>query len=147
MLGVFRMPFLEVERKITLSKWLTIGHIANSFALGASFAFEWTPCVGLVLASIILVVSTYGAVFEGVVLLSVFSLGLAVPFLTVAIFYGQMTRFIERSQKILLLISYSGGVFLVLFGILLLLDTSELFIYYGFTWFDFLNYEAIQKYL
>lgn len=147
MLGAFNLSFLQKERRIRAPKWLSVGHPSTSVTLGTAFAFGWTPCVGPVLASILLLASTQGAALEGALLLSVFSLGLAVPFLAVALAYGQMTRYIERAEGVLKIISYIGGVFLIGLGLLLLFNNFGVLIQYGYQIFDFLEYEQLQQYL
>jgi cytochrome c-type biogenesis protein len=84
MIGVLRLPFLNVEKNIGAIMALKPGNPASSLIFGATFAFGWTPCVGPILGSILTLAAASATVSQGAFLLSVFSLGLAVPFLIIA---------------------------------------------------------------
>jgi cytochrome c-type biogenesis protein len=147
MLGVFKLPFLQVERRLKMPSFLTIGKPSSSFVIGGAFAFGWTPCVGPVLGSILLLASTSTSALQGAFLLAVFSLGLAIPFLLIALGFSRATAYIEKITKYLRVVSVIGGVFLIALGILLLTDNFSLLIQYGYQFFDFINYEGLLDYL
>ncbi len=134
------------ERKFSL-KGLTPGRPISSFIFGAAFALGWTPCVGPILGSVLLVASTRGTIFQGALLLLVYSLGLAIPFLILAFAYGSAVRFIAKTGRILKVVSVVGGIFLIIVGLFLLTSNFSIFIGYFYRWFDFMNYEGILKYL
>jgi cytochrome c-type biogenesis protein len=146
MTGFFNIPLLEREirfKKIPLSP----GNPFGSFAVGAAFAFGWTPCVGPVLGSILLLTTTSATALEGGFLLLIFSLGLAVPFLLVAGAISQASDYINKFSGVLRVISVVGGLFLVLIGLLLATGNFGLLIQYGYKIFDFINYDAILNFL
>jgi len=147
MLGAFRLPFLQVDKKIKIPSFLTIGKPTSSLAIGSAFAFGWTPCVGPILGSILLLASTQATAFTGALLLTVFSIGLAIPFLLVAMGFSHATKYITKISKYLKWVSVIGGVFLILLGILLVTNNFSLLIQYGYQLFDFINYEGILDYL
>lgn len=147
MLGVIRVSFLERQHAFRISTLYTPGKQASAALVGASFAFGWTPCVGPILASVLLLAGTAGTVAEGTYLLTVFSLGLALPFLLTAFLYGHAARFVGRVSWVSRIISLVGGAFLVLLGVLILTDNFGLTITYGYEWFDFLHYDALLDYL
>jgi len=147
MLGVFDLKFLQVEKRIKLPSFMKVGSPTTSFGIGSAFAFGWTPCVGPILASILLLASTSSTAFQGGFLLLIFSLGLAVPFLIVAAATSYASSFIEKGSKYLKYVSMIGGVFLLGLGFLLLTDNFGILIQYGYQFFDFLNYEALLDYL
>lgn len=147
MLGVFKIPFLQVERRIRIPSFLTIGSPATSLGIGGAFAFGWTPCIGPILASILFLASSSATALQGGFLLFVFSLGLAVPFLLVAGLTSYASTFIERGGKYLNLVSIIGGVFLIGLGVLLVSDNFGLTIQYGYKLLDFLNYDQLLDYL
>lgn len=146
MMGALRLPFLARERTLRF-KFLETGKPLNSFILGSAFAFGWTPCVGPILGSILLLASTATTVLQGSLLLFIFSLGLAVPFLLIALGVASASRIIGRITPLLNIISFIGGIFLVLLGILLLTGNFTLLISYGYRIFRFINYEKILDYL
>ena len=115
MMGVLRVAWLNREWRIAL--WPAGGTPFGAFFLGTAFAFGWTPCIGPILGAILTISAATASVSEGVALLSVYSLGLAVPFLLVAAFTGAfMKRFrgMGRAGRILQL---AAGAILVLVGI------------------------------
>lgn len=147
MLGVIKIAPLMSDHKLKMPGFLTPGKPSSAFMIGSTFAFGWTPCVGPVLASILLLASTSTTVFQGGFLLLVFSLGLAIPFLLTAILYARAGAFIARISWVTKWVSYVGGVFLILIGILLMTNNFGLTIEYGYRLFDFINYEALLDYL
>lgn len=112
---LIRIPFLEQSHALSVktkfkSKYLT------SFVFGAAFAAGWTPCVGAVLGSIlVLAISNPGSAF---LLLMSYSLGLGLPFLVVGLFASQTAKFIERYGSILKYVNIVFGVILIVVGVL-----------------------------
>ncbi len=147
MTGVLRLPILNVEKHISGIKALKPGNPASSLIFGATFAFGWTPCVGPILGSILTLATASATVGQGAFLLSVFSLGLAVPFLIIAAGIGSASNYISKLSKYLNIISIIGGLFLVFLGILLLINKLGVWIAYFYQWFNFINYERLLDYL
>lgn len=94
----------------------------NSFLIGVAFSFGWTPCVGPVLASLLLYAGTAETQWQGAALLGVYSLGLAAPFLLTALFFERFLRFLPRISRYLPAIQTAGGILLMAFGVLLYFD-------------------------
>lgn len=147
MLGFFRIPLFTQDRKMSIPNWLEMGKSGSSFVMGGIFALGWSPCVGPVLGAILVLAGTTGAVVEGALLLAVFSLGLALPFMLVAHAYTKASKYIANFSKWLRLVSIIGGFFLILIGVLLMLGKFYLFQEWGFELLKFINYEAIEQYL
>ena len=147
MIGVLRLPFLNVEKNIGRINALKPGNPASSLIFGAAFAFGWTPCVGPILGSILTLAAASATVGQGAFLLSVFSLGLAVPFLIIAAGIGSASNYISKLSKYLNVISIIGGLFLVFLGILLFTNKLGVWIAYFYQWLDFINYERLLDYL
>lgn len=147
MIGVLRFPFLNVEKNIRSIKALKPGNPASSLIFGAAFAFGWTPCVGPILGSILTLAAATATVGQGAFLLSVFSLGLAMPFLIIAVGVGSASNYISKLSKYLNVISIIGGLFLIFLGILLFTNKLGVWISYFYQWFDFINYERLLDYL
>jgi cytochrome c-type biogenesis protein len=120
MLGVVRVQALARDRRIKTPAFLTVGNPISSALLGAIFALGWTPCIGPVLATILLLASTTETALAGGVLLLLFALGLGIPFFLVALLITRIHWFIDRASPYLQIISKIGGVFLVLLGLALL---------------------------
>jgi len=147
MLGFFRLPFLQTNKRVPIPKWLTLGKPSSSLFIGGTFALGWTPCVGPILGSILLLAGTSGTALQGGVLLSVFSLGLAIPFLALALAFSRATVYIEKISKYLKIVSIVGGIFLIALGILLATGNFGLTIQYGYQLLEFINYEGLLNFL
>ena len=147
MLGFFKLPFFQIDKRIQIPKWLTLGKPSSSLFIGGTFALGWTPCVGPILGSILLLAGTSGTALTGGVMLTVFSIGLAIPFIIIALAVSRATAYIDRISKYLKAVSVIGGIFLILLGLLLATDNFGLTIQYGYELFDFINYEGLLDYL
>lgn len=147
MMGVLRIPFFMQERRVFNSSSGSNPGPLHSFLLGFSFAFGWTPCVGPVLGSILTLAAGRTTVFQGATLLSIFSLGLAVPFLAIAAGIGSSSRIVQKFSPYLNIVSFTGGLILIFLGILLATNNMALLVSYGYRLFDFINYDRLLDYL
>ena len=150
MIGVLKLPglqWLQGEHRFGLGKYIKPGHPGSSLLFGAAFAVGWTPCVGPVLGAVLTLAATSTTAASGAILLTVFSAGLAVPFLLVAAGLGQATRVINNISVYLNWISKIGGAFLIFIGILLLTNTLGIWVSFFFRLFGFVEYEGILDYL
>ncbi len=147
MLGFFRLPFLHTDKRIPIPKWLTLGKPSSSLFIGGTFAVGWTPCVGPILGSILLLAGTSGSALEGGIMLAVFSTGLAIPFLLIAFAFSRATAYIDKISKYLKVVSVVGGVFLIILGALLATNNFGLTIQYGYQLLEFVNYDRLLDFL
>lgn len=118
--GFIKLDFLMSQKKFHL-KGRPAGYI-GTFAIGMTFAAGWTPCIGPILGSILLVASSEGSASYGTALLAVYSAGLGVPFLISAVLFNSFisyTRVLNRYMRAIMIIS---GLLLIAFGVLLLTD-------------------------
>jgi cytochrome c-type biogenesis protein len=115
-MGAVRIGALNIERKIEIRK--PIGYF-GSFVLGVTFAAAWTPCVGPILGSILLMATISSSFFKGFILLFFYSLGLAIPFLITAVFLDYVLIYLKMIKKYLSLIQFISGLILVIIGILM----------------------------
>lgn len=139
--------FLQREKRFNILRRLHPGKASSSFLFGVTFAFGWTPCVGPVLGSILILASSSGTALSGAFLLSIFSLGLAIPFLLLALMIGHASEYVRRLSKHLKIASFIGGMFLIFLGILLVTDNFVLWISFFYEWFDFLEADRLLDYL
>lgn len=147
MLNILKIPFLMGEKQFKTPPIFARGKPVNSMILGSAFAFGWTPCVGPILGSILLLASTTTTALQGALMLSVFSLGLAIPFLLIAIGIGHASQYIGKISRYLNVISIIGGIFLIFLGVLLLTNKMILLISWGYWFFQFINYDRLLDYL
>jgi len=115
------LPIKFLYRQIGWQPRLNISGWPGAFVLGLSFAAAWTPCVGPVLASILLLAGGSETMVQGVALLSFFTLGLAVPFMVAAFAADRIFRVLERMQRFMPYINAISGGLLIAMGLLLLL--------------------------
>ncbi len=90
--------------------------------MGMAFAFAWTPCIGPVLGAVLGLATTRATLLGGVVLLVAYSLGLGVPFVATGLAFGRLTSLFARARRGLWVVNLVGGVVLVAFGVLLMVD-------------------------
>lgn len=150
MLKIIRIPgidFLASEKHFPLAKVLKPGKPFNSFLFGAAFAFGWTPCVGPVLGSILTFAAASATVGKGALLLTVFSAGLATPFLLVAAGIGQANATIQKMGKYLNALSIAGGILLIILGFLLLTNNIGSWVGFFYQFFQWINYDKLLDYL
>jgi len=147
MMHIIRMPALDVPRNLKLLHTLKPGYPASSFVFGAAFALGWTPCVGPVLGTVLTLAAGSATVAQGALLLMVFSLGLGLPFLAVAAGISKLAEKVSLFEKYLKPVSVVGGAFLVLVGIVLVMNWSAVWINAAYEWLNVLGYEKLLQYL
>jgi cytochrome c-type biogenesis protein len=117
MTGIFRIAPLMRERRVHVND-KPVGYL-GTLGVGAAFGAGWTPCIGPVLGAILTLAGTQDTVWSGVLLLSVYSLGLAIPFLVSALaldfFLGAFSKF----RRFLPIVEKASGVMLIILGLLL----------------------------
>ncbi len=132
MTGLFHFGVLLGEKRVHLHKKPS-GFI-GTFVVGIAFAAGWTPCIGPILASILMVAATSGKVGEGVGLLSVYSLGLGVPFLISGLLFHQFLIAFNRFRKYIRLVEIGTGVMLMAVGVMLMFDLMGKLTMYLYQW-------------
>lgn len=116
-LNIINIPIMNREKVIHL-KEKPLG-IFGSFVVGITFSFGWTPCIGPALSSILIIASTAKNIWKGAYLLSLYSLGLAIPFIISALLFDKLISFLKRFGY---LVKYSMkilGTLLIIIGIML----------------------------
>lgn len=117
-LGVFRIGLLFREARFHTSN--KPAGFLGAYIVGLAFAFGWTPCVGPVLATILMVAGVDGSAARGALLLAAYALGIGIPFLLAALFIGPFLRLMTRLRAHMATIEKVIGAGLVLTGLLLL---------------------------
>jgi cytochrome c-type biogenesis protein len=117
--GVFKIKALYTDARLHSVKG---GSTAwGAFVIGFAFAFGWTPCVGPVLTVILTFAAAQDSITKGVMLLAVYSMGLAVPFLLTALGVERFLKFYSRFRVHMHAIEVASGALLVVLGVLLVL--------------------------
>ncbi len=144
-LPMFR--FFLAERQVPGIKNLKPGNPVSSLIFGSAFAFGWSPCVGPILGTVLTLAASTVTVGKGALLLVVFSLGLAVPFLATALAIGWASQHLAKLGKYLNVVSAVGGVFLILLGVLMVTNNFALWIAWLYQLLGFINYESLIEHL
>lgn len=118
MLGLLPWSLLMRQARFEASRPVSL---LGAFVVGLAFGFGWTPCVGPVLASILLLAGTRDSVAGGAALLSAYAAGIGVPFIAAALFTGPFLRWLARFRRHLGAIEKAMGIALVLTGLAIML--------------------------
>ena len=137
MLGMFNFQFLNQEKRIKTKGYKD--NYAFPFIVGSAFAFGWTPCIGPVLGSILALSATEASVSKGILLLSFYSLGLAIPFIASGYFMNKFLVSKKDFGKYYNRITKTGGVILLITGVLITTNQIQVVSYYILTTFPFLT--------
>ncbi len=116
-LGVVKLGFLEQERRVQLQD-RPMGYLGSAL-VGMAFAAGWTPCIGPVLGAILSLAATTDSVGRGMLLLGVYSAGLAVPFLVAALAVERFLDWFQRFRRFLPWVMQVSGALLVFVGLLM----------------------------
>jgi cytochrome c-type biogenesis protein len=127
-LGLFKIGFLS--RDVRYHGETGAGTYYGAYGLGLAFAFGWTPCIGPILATILTVASNSESVTQGMQLLTVYSLGLGIPFLLAAFSMNAFLRFFRRFRSKLGLVEKIMGGMLVVTGIMFLTGAMQTLSYW-----------------
>ena len=134
-IGLINLKFLNYEKRFQADKK---SGVFSSILVGMAFGFGWTPCIGPVLGSIIALSATEATISKGILLLSFYSLGLAIPFILSGYY---MSRFLNSKKgfgKYYGTITKSGGAILLITGILITTNYIQVISYYILTTFPIL---------
>lgn len=122
--GFLRIPGLDFEKRFHLDKRPL--QFFGAFIIGMAFAAGWSPCIGPLLGAILIMAGNQDTIQQGIVLLGIYSLGLAIPFLILSVFVNYMFRFLARLKKVLKYLNPTAGVILIIVGLLLVTDNLNL---------------------
>ncbi len=125
-----RADLFYSEKKLEINQSGQTGYL-RSLLFGVVFAAGWTPCVGPILAGILIVASQLQTVGQGILLLVAYSLGLGIPFLIVGLAFGPLSQQLRKMNRYLGVVSIVSGVLLVLMGILIFTDSLTFLAQYG----------------
>jgi cytochrome c-type biogenesis protein len=127
-MGVFRLAFLETERRMHAQR-KPAGPL-GAMLVGVAFAFGWTPCIGPILGGILAIAGSKNSISEGVILLAVYSLGLGIPFLLTSLAINQFFSATKRIRRYYHAIELTSGVLLVAIGLLIFTGQLTLIVRY-----------------
>src|SRR5271170_6462587 len=131
--GIFKIKALYTDARLHSVKGSSTP--VGAFVIGFAFAFGWTPCLGPVLATILTYAADQDTLAKGILLLAVYSLGLAVPFLLTALLMERFLKFYSRFRSHMHAVEVASGGLLIALGILLVIGRFTMIS----NWLSFLN--------
>ena len=126
-IGIINIKFLNFEKRIHTNKNT---NFYSPITIGMAFAFGWTPCIGPILGSILVLAATEENINKGILLLVSYSLGLALPFILSGYLIQRFLIFSKNFKKNINLVSKIGGIILLITGILILTNQLQALGYY-----------------
>ena len=135
-LGIINIKFLNYEKRIQTN---SNKNFYSPLLIGMAFAFGWTPCIGPILGSILVLAATEESLNKGILLLFSYSLGLAIPFILSGYLIQKFLIFSKNFKKNIILVSKIGGTILLITGILILTNQLQALGFYLLNIFPFLE--------
>jgi len=123
LIGILNLNFLNQEKRFQTKNYSN--NLFFPVLVGAAFGFGWTPCIGPVLGSILTLAAVESSIGKGILLLSFYSLGLAIPFILSGYGISKFLAFSKNFRKNIRIVSISGGVILLITGILILTNKLQ----------------------
>ena len=136
LIGVINIPYLNFEKRFDARK---SRNIIFPYIIGLAFGFGWTPCIGPILGSILALASIEETLSRAILLLSFYSLGLAIPFVLSGYLIQKFLLFSKNFKKNINIISKIGGVILLITGILILTNQLQAIGFYIIKIFPFMQ--------
>ncbi len=136
LIGVINIPYLNFEKRFDARK---SRNILFPYIIGLAFGFGWTPCIGPILGSILALASIEETLSRAILLLSFYSLGLAIPFVISGYLIQKFLLFSKNFKKNINIISKIGGVILLTTGILILTNQLQAIGFYIIKIFPFMQ--------
>ena len=135
-IGIINIKFLNYEKRIDTN---ISSNFFSPILIGMAFAFGWTPCIGPILGSILVLAATEESLSKGILLLSFYSFGLAIPFILSGYLIQKFLIFSKNFKKNIKLVSKIGGIILFITGILIITNQLQALGYYLLDIFPFLQ--------
>ena len=136
LIGIINIPYLNFEKRFDAKE---SRNILFPYVIGVAFGFGWTPCIGPILGSILALASIEETLIRAVILLILYSLGLAIPFVLSGYLIQKFLLFSKNFRKNINLISKIGGIILLVTGILILTNQLQAIGFYIIEIFPFMQ--------
>ena len=128
LIGILNLNFLNKEKRIYTKNYSN--NLFFPLMVGAAFGFGWSPCIGPVLGSILALAATESSIGKGILLLSFYSLGLAIPFVLSGYGISKFLEFSKNFKKNIRRISILGGIILLITGVLIITNKLQMIGYF-----------------
>lgn len=128
--GLFRIHLLDFDRHINIKKRPM--HMLSALLIGMAFGAGWSPCVGPLLGSILMIAGSKETIGEGILLLSVYSIGLGLPFIILSFFINRLLDWVKKASRMMSCLNKGAGILLILMGFYLVF--TALINLFHFSW-------------
>ncbi len=128
LMGILNLNVLNKEKRVYTKNYSN--NLFFPIVVGAAFGFGWTPCIGPVLGSILALAATESSISKGILLLSFYSLGLAIPFVLSGYGISKFLEFSKNFKKNIRQVSILGGIILLITGILITTNKLQIIGYF-----------------
>ena len=135
-IGIINLKFLNYEKRIQTNN---NKNFYSPIIIGAAFGFGWTPCIGPILGSILVLAATEESINKGILLLFFYSLGLAIPFILSGFLIQKFLIFSKNFKKNINIVSKIGGSILLVTGVLILTNQLQILGFYILEYLPFLQ--------
>jgi len=136
LVGLINIGYLNLEKRFEAKK---SQNILFPYVIGLAFGFGWTPCIGPILGSILALASIEETLSRAILLLSFYSLGLAIPFIASGYLIQRFLLFSKNFKKNINIISKIGGIILLVTGIMILTNQLQAIGFYIIKIFPFMQ--------
>ncbi len=126
--GLLRIPWLQYEKRLQFKRKPI--HFLGAFFVGMAFGAGWTPCIGPILGSVLVLAQNQETLAQGAWLLSIYSVGLALPFLVLSVGINYLLVFVRKTSKVLRYVNPIAGILLIVTGLLLATNKLVLLSFY-----------------
>jgi len=137
MIGILQLRLLNQELKYHFHNQITKPYM--SFLVGIGFGFGWSPCIGPILGSVLALASLETTITKGIILLTIYSIGLAIPFILSGLFITKFLIFSKKTRMHIIIIQKISGYILLLTGVLIITGKLQSLGYYLLDWFPILG--------
>ena len=137
MIGLLQLRLLNQELKYHFHNQITKPYM--SFLVGIGFGFGWSPCIGPILGSVLALASLETTITKGIILLSIYSIGLAIPFILSGLFITNFLIFSKKTRMHIIKIQKVSGYILLITGVLIVTGKLQTLGYYLLDWFPILG--------
>ena len=137
MIGILQLRLLNQELKYHFHNQITKPYM--SFLVGIGFGFGWSPCIGPILGSVLALASLETTITKGIILLSIYSIGLAIPFILSGLFITKFLIFSKKTKIHIIKIQKISGYILLVTGVLIVTGKLQTLGYYLLDWFPILG--------